>query len=243
MSIGFRILSYNIHKGIGGIDRKYRPERISSVVRTYDPDIVLMQEVDEDHKRSLRHQQVRMFAEELGYNYYEFQPNVFLKQGRYGNAILSKHPITDMENINLTIPPKKKRGGLMCTIRFTNNNIEQDLIVVNVHLGLAAYERQKQLRILTAQPQIKTLPNSTPVLIGGDFNDVWTNLCRKIMNRENFFSALKKSRTYPAIYPTRSLDRIFHRGEIELKRAFVGRIALARYASDHLPIIADYEFK
>ncbi len=239
MSVKIRVMSYNIHKGIGGVDRKYRPERISQVILYYDPDIVLMQEVDDDHKRSLRHQQVTLFADDLEYEYHAFQANVFRKRGCYGNAILSRYPITDTKNINLTVSPKKKRGGLFCKIGIK----QKKLVIVNVHLGLAAYERQIQLRKLTIHHLIQPLGDDVPTLIGGDFNDVWTNLCRKIMNGEGFFSALQKSRTYPAIYPTRSLDRIFHRGDLTLNNAFVGHTKLARHASDHLPIIVDYSLK
>ena len=43
----FRLITYNIHRGIGGVDRRYRPERIIETLQRYRPDIVLMQEVDD----------------------------------------------------------------------------------------------------------------------------------------------------------------------------------------------------
>ena len=59
----FRLLTYNIHKGIGGVDRRYRPERIVEVVAHYQPDIVCLQEVDEGVKRSQFHQQAELLAD------------------------------------------------------------------------------------------------------------------------------------------------------------------------------------
>jgi endonuclease/exonuclease/phosphatase family metal-dependent hydrolase len=43
------ILSWNIHKGIGGIDRRYRLERVIEVIRHHDPDVALLQEVAEGY--------------------------------------------------------------------------------------------------------------------------------------------------------------------------------------------------
>ena len=47
-----RILSYNIHKGIGGRDRRYRLERVLEVIAREEPDVVCLQEVDRHVRRS-----------------------------------------------------------------------------------------------------------------------------------------------------------------------------------------------
>ena len=43
-----RLLSYNIHKGIGGNDRRYRLERVCHVIEHENPDLILLQEVTRD---------------------------------------------------------------------------------------------------------------------------------------------------------------------------------------------------
>ena len=40
----FRIITYNIHKGIGGVDRRYRLQRIIETIAHYRPDIALLRE-------------------------------------------------------------------------------------------------------------------------------------------------------------------------------------------------------
>ena len=40
-----RVLSYNIHRAIG-LDRRFRPQRIATILAHHDADIVLLQEVD-----------------------------------------------------------------------------------------------------------------------------------------------------------------------------------------------------
>lgn len=236
----FRIMSYNIHKGIGGVDRKYKPERVIKTIEYYEADIVLLQEVDDGVRRSRKHRQVDLIADALGYKYRVFQANVYLRKGCYGNAILSHFPISNHVDIDLTVAPKKRRGGLAVQVEINSNNISRKISLVNVHLGLAAYERYIQVKILTNSSYVSSIPSDKPVLLGGDFNDVWGNLCRKVLNAKGYESTLGKSKTYPAVYPSRALDRIFHRGEILVDNAFIGHTKLARKASDHLPIIADF---
>ena len=86
----FRLMTYNIHKGIGGVDRRYRPERIIEVVEHCQPDILLLQEVDDGVPRSRLDRQVDTLGEALGYAHRAYQHNVSLRRGFYGNAILSR---------------------------------------------------------------------------------------------------------------------------------------------------------
>lgn len=237
----FRVLSYNIHKGIGGIDRKYKPERIIETIDHYQPDIALLQEVSDGTKRSRYHRQVDLLGDELGFKHRLFQANVKRKIGCYGNAILSQFPLSKPTNINLTVPPKKIRNGLAAHVSITHKNSTKRIIVVNVHLGLAAYERAIQVCRLTEDVYINNIKKDTPVLLGGDFNDVWENLCRKVLNAQGFISIPKKAKSFPAVYPARSLDRVFHKGKVSVVKAFVGRTEIAREASDHLPIIVDFK--
>ena len=58
----FRLMTYNIHKGIGGVDRRYRPDRIIETIAHCSPDIVLLQEVDDGVPRSRYHKQVDLLA-------------------------------------------------------------------------------------------------------------------------------------------------------------------------------------
>ena len=58
-----RILSYNIHKGIGGRDRRYSLERIFAVIEAEAPDVICLQEVDRNVPRSRSHDQPQLFVE------------------------------------------------------------------------------------------------------------------------------------------------------------------------------------
>lgn len=236
-----RLLSYNIHKAIGGVDRRYRPERIIEVVAHYNPDVVCLQEVDEGVKRSQFHQQAEMLADAWGYAHRCYQRNVVVKDGHYGNAIISRWPLSDPVDVDLTIPLKKRRQALVARCHLKHDGHERTLGVVSLHLGLAGFERKRQLRRLLACEVLASFSPRTPLLLAGDYNDVYGELGRAVMLPAGFTRAGGKPRTFPAAAPIRSLDKIFYRGEINAIHSFTGKTKLARMASDHLPLIADFE--
>src|SRR5947207_764228 len=240
----FRLVTYNIHKGIGGVDRLYRPERIVEAVGHYQPDIVLLQEVDDGVPRSRHHRQVDLLGEELGLSHRAYQANVSLREGHYGNAILSRFPITDVENLELTVPMKKRRRALAvrCRVPWEENHT-RSVVIFNFHLGLAGYERTIQLRRFLACHWLKHLHHQTALIAAGDFNDVWGRLGRRVLEPCGFRSAAGNLRTYPAILPLRPLDRIYYRGGLKLLGCFASRIEVARRASDHLPMVAEFAFE
>jgi endonuclease/exonuclease/phosphatase family metal-dependent hydrolase len=61
------------------------------------------------------------------------------------------------------------------------------------------------------------------------------------MHPAGFQLASGHFRTFPAIAPLRRLDRIFYRGDITPTAAFAGHTEVARRASDHLPLIVDFD--
>lgn len=237
----FRLLTYNIHKGIGGLDRRYDLSRIVDTIAHYQPDVALLQEVDDGAPRSLHHPQCEMLAEALALPHRSYQRNVRLKIGHYGNAVLSRYPLTDVVDLDLTIPFKKRRAALIARAHVTVDGHARTIAIANVHLGLAGFERTIQLRRLLIADCIGHTREQTPLIIGGDFNDVYGNLGRRVMRPAGFELASGHGRTFPAVAPLRRLDRVFFRGNVQASGAFVGHTELARRASDHLPLIVDFE--
>jgi endonuclease/exonuclease/phosphatase family metal-dependent hydrolase len=239
----FRLLTYNIHKGIGGLDRRYDLARIVETIRHYQPDVALLQEVDEGAKRSRRDCQVDLLADAIELPHRAYQRNVRLRRaGHYGNAVLSRFPLLEPEDLDLTIRFKKRRCALLCRFRIEAGGHTRSVAVANVHLGLAGFERQIQLRRLLECHRLRHLHDQTPLIIGGDFNDVWDNLGKRVMHPAGFHLGSGRVRTFPAAAPLRRLDRVFYRGPVHAVGAFAGHTGLARQASDHLPLIVDFEF-
>jgi endonuclease/exonuclease/phosphatase family metal-dependent hydrolase len=241
LAIRFRLLTYNIHKGIGGVDRRYRLDRIIEAISHCQPDIALLQEVDDGVPRSRRHCQADLLAEALQLPHQAFQQNVRLREGHYGNAILSRFPLYDVRDLDLTVPLKKRRRGLIAHCRLHSEDHTRTLVVANLHLGLAGYERTIQLRRFLRSDVLKHVHRQTPVIAAGDFNDVWGTLGRRLMIPAGFKPAALQVRTFPAVMPVRSLDRIFYWGDLELDHSFASHTENARQASDHLPLVADFD--
>ena len=236
----FRVITYNIHKGIGGIDRRYRLQRIIETLEHYAPDIALLQEVDDGARRSRHDCQVDILAEALGLRHRAYQPNVTLRRGNYGNALLSRFPLKDVHDLELTIPLKKRRRALVahCQLRFSHHT--RTLLVYSLHLGLAGFERRIQVRRLLSSKTLQRAHHDTAIIAGGDFNDGRGSLGRKMLLPAGFELASGTTKTFPAVRPLRALDQIYYRGHLTLDHCFRGRLKTARMASDHLPLIADF---
>lgn len=245
----FRVITYNIHRAIG-LDRRFRLDRVLDILADHDGDVVLLQEVDEGVPRSRKMNLAKALAEELGYPYYAIGHNVSLRKGRYGNATLSRYPITRERNIDLTVDERKRRGCQHTTIELGDvPDTDQSLEVFNLHLGLSARERERQAGVLARSREIVTLDASIPCLLGGDFND-WRSLLRAFFvegmgfrcatDREMGWGS-QAIRTYPSFSPQGALDRIYYRGGLQLLSVGRCRHQLARIASDHLPVIALFE--
>jgi endonuclease/exonuclease/phosphatase family metal-dependent hydrolase len=199
--------------------------------------------VDDGVPRSRRHRQVDLLAEALELPHRAFQANVRLREGHYGNAILCRFPLYDVRDLELTVPLKKRRRGLIAHCRLHHEGHSRTVFVANFHLGLAGYERAIQLRRFLNSDVLKHVHKHTPVIAAGDFNDVWGTLGRRLMIPAGFRPAAHRVRTFPAVMPVRPLDRIFFRGDVALDHCFASHTENARQASDHLPLVVDFNLE
>lgn len=229
-----RFASWNIHKGIGGVDRRYRPERIVDLLRALEVDVCLLQEVDDGARRSRYDRQVDLIGDALGMAWRAWWPNHRLTVGRYGNALLSRVPFRGAANLSLTLPHHKRRAALHA--RFPAPGLRHGLWVFNCHLGLAEAERRQQLRRLLRYVD-EHHGSEEHVVLAGDLNDVWSRLGSAVLAPAGFRTCARALPTFPAFRPLRALDRVFVRGALELARCERIDGELAATASDHRPLL------
>ena len=95
---------------------------------------------------------------------------------------------------------------------------------------------------------MRDLDRAHPCLVGGDFND-WRSLLEPVLvevfdfrcaTRPRGFGS-RAVRTYPSFSPRGPLDRVYFRGPLRLLECHAGRLRKARLASDHLPVVAEFE--
>lgn len=233
-----RLLSYNIHKGIGGRDRRYRLERIIEVIEAENPDLICLQEVDRNVPRSRFHDQPSLLADYFNASEKLYQLNVRLKSGGYGNLILSRWPFRSHHQVSLRMNSKKPRGAQMAVV----DTPEGLLHLVNCHLGLAERERHWQVRHLLSHHLFQEAAD-VPTLITGDFNDWRNTLCVGPFREYGFDQAthpVSRFRSFPAYLAVGALDKAFLRGDIRLRHVRIIGTAAAKKASDHLPLVIDF---
>ena len=88
-----RVLTYNIHHG-EGLDKRLDLERIARIIRSTEPDLVAVQEVDYKTKRTNNLDTPAELAKLTGLHAY-FAKAMDYQGGQYGQLILSRHPLTD----------------------------------------------------------------------------------------------------------------------------------------------------
>lgn len=233
-----RLLSYNIHKGIGGRDRRYDLQRVIDVIEQENPDLICLQEVDHEVRRSRFHDQAQMLAKHFNAVAHLRQTTVRLKTGGYGNVILSRWGIHSCHQLSLRLGGKKPRGAQMTIVETP----EGPLQLVHWHLGLAEKERHWQVHHLLTHHLFRHC-SEMPVLVVGDCNDWRNTLAAGPFAAHGFAqitAPISRFRSFPAYFPMGSLDKAFCRGSFHVRQARVVRSAMAKVASDHLPLVIDF---
>lgn len=226
-----RVVTYNVHK-CRGMDRRVSAVRIAGVLRELHADIVALQEVLSHHAESISHELGMAYA--LGENRQH--------QGySYGNVVLSRWPISETHNYDLSVRGREERGCLRADIEVNGGGI---LHVFNVHLGTSPFERRHQGRKLVAPDLLAHRGLQAPRLVLGDFNE-WTSglatkLLRSHLESADVRSHLRWSRTYPGLLPFLHLDHIYYDPALRLEKLCLHRSPKALVASDHLPLLGEF---
>lgn len=234
-----RILTYNVHGCVGG-DRCLDPGRIVDVITMLRPDIVGLQELDVDRRRSGGVDQAKLIAAGLEMKFV-FHPAMHVAGERYGDAILTSLP---MRTIKTGALPSvgEPRGAIWCEIDHNGRKLQ----VFNTHLGVGRRERLAQLRTLLGANWLGS-PDclDRDVIALGDFNSVPSSSAFAQIARKLVLARPPGSRYAPPAFPARlpllRLDHVFHSAGLRCTGIEVSRKGLPRIASDHLPLLAVLE--
>lgn len=226
------IATYNIHRGIG-IDRRFRPDRISAVFDELDPDILALQEVEwrpgPRGKVELEGlERVSDFVAVAG-------PNMTNQRGYYGNILLSRHPVRAARRIDLTVQGYEPRGAIDADIEIGDGILR----VIATHLGLRMRERRDQVGRLK---QLIAMSPDRPTILLGDFND-WVPTSPSLRPLIEPWRHAEKPRSFPSWGPLFSLDRILLFAMTKQPVAFAHRSKVSRIASDHLPVVTELDIR
>ena len=241
-----RLLLYNIRYGVGAGASMHMPlpgagyllgnqnvlPDISKFIKSTDPDIVGLIEVDTGSIRSRKVNQAEMIAAELGMN--------SSYETKYG-----------AKSINQLLPIIRKQGNAFLaaprvhgeTFHYFDTGIKRLIIelemdsfaVFLVHLSLKYRHRHLQLRKLYDL----IAETEKPVMVAGDFNTFWgENEIYLFMRAAGLRSANTENLpTYPSRSPRKALDFVLYQDGIHVTHFEIPQV---RY-SDHLPLICDFD--
>ena len=219
------VATYNTHGGIG-IDRRFDPQRIADVIVELNADVIALQELEfHTHANMLDILRERTGCHAIA------QRTFARDDGAFGNGLLSRRPITKSALIDLSVPDREPRGAIDATIDCDG----MPLRVIATHLGLRPSERAEQARRL-----VEAIDRHTPTLLAGDINE-WLMPRRALRALHAHVGESPARATFPSFAPLIALDRIWTSPASLLRDVRVHRSALARRASDHLPLVAELE--
>ncbi len=239
-----KILTMNTHKGFSWFNRKFILPELRDALRSVNPDIVFLQEVLGEHKLFSRrytdtwpeNSHYEFLADEI-WDSHAYGRNAVYDDGHHGNAILSRYPIDQWHNYDISLNGIERRGLLYCHIQLGDHQVH----AICVHLSLREPHRQIQLQKLS--DLIHKLPKHDPLIVAGDFND-WRQKAHDVLQRNcdlvELFRAQcgKPLRTFPAKMPILRLDRIYARN---IQSYQLQSLAYQPWAklSDHKPLLAE----
>lgn len=226
--VRLRVVSYNVHRCVGG-DGAHLPDRVASVLRDIDADVVALQEVDSGFETRFGVDQLEFLAQEVGMRAIA-GPTLRSADGHYGNALLTKLPIRTVRHVDLSVSRREPRGAIDADIEFNGSTLR----VVATHFGLRARERRAQARRLVRH--LGTYHRDLTLLLG-DFNE-WRPIGGALGSVERIYGRSHRVRSFPARYPLLALDRIWVHPKRAMGSLYVCDNATACIASDHLPVVA-----
>ena len=205
---------------------------ISRFIKSVDPDVVGLIEVDTGSIRSRNVNQAESIAAHLGMN--------TSYETKYGE-----------HSFNQILPIVRKQGNAFMAaprvhgerFHYFDTGIKRliielemdDYAIFLVHLSLKYRHRHLQLR------RLYDLIEATekPVVVAGDFNTFWgENEIYLFMKAAGLRSANKDSLpTYPSRAPRKELDFILYQDGINVTNFEIPDVRL----SDHLPLVCDFE--
>lgn len=239
-----RLLTYNVHRCVG-MDRKLDLERIVGVIAELAPDIVCLQELDVGRARTGGVDQARAIAERLSMSV-RFHPAMMVEAEEYGDAILTHLPERLVRVGTLPtvggIPGLEPRGAIW--VRIDVGNV--DLNVLTTHLGLVPKEQRLQAAALVGRDWLGHPDCTGPTILAGDFNATsitrpYQTLTRRHVDCQRALGLRPTVKTFPSGFPAIRIDHAFVSPHVRVTGVHAPFSPLSRMASDHLPLVMDFE--
>lgn len=236
--VPLRAVTFNIWHDAG--NWPLRLKLLTDVLRAADADVIALQEVLQDAKKNLPNQAETIAAALGGYTAHFMSTSPEGAANRYGNAILTRLPVSAVDTIKLE-PLDDYRTAIRVRVDAHGRPVD----VVNTHLAWqpeAGPVRARQISGL-----FDWLPDDgVPVVLMGDFNAPLDEAPLAQIAVRGLDPALKPGATDTTLvvsrgHPPRVIDHIFADPRVfdvtDARR--IGDVAVdGEYASDHFGVAA-----
>ncbi len=239
-----RILTYNVHRCVGA-DRRLDVARVADVIAALAPDIVALQELDVGRMRTNGVDQAHEIARRLEMAFH-FHPAMKVEDELYGDAILTRYPERKIKSAALPghgrVSQLEPRGALWVSIEIDGREVQ----VFNTHLGLVPREQRNQANALVGPEWLGHPERTGPTILLGDFNvtsrsEVFRTLAKTLQPARHRTLKPSRSATFPSVLPVMRIDHLFVSDDVKVLDVFAPYDRLTRLASDHLPLVMDFE--
>lgn len=253
MAWQFSILTYNIHKGFSMGGRQFVLHRMRDALAGTGADVVFLQEAlgrHDGHAGRLHewpeNPQFEFLADSV-WPHHAYGRNAIYDQGDHGNAILSRYPFVEWENVGVSPYPFAASRSLLHGVVEIGDGGADDrrrVHMVCVHFGFFGVERRPQIKRLCERIEAH-VPAGEPLVVAGDFND-WSGRAERYFNvalgLSEVFRSLhgRHARSWPAVAPVLPMDRIYCRGVEPVSALRLGHRPW-HLLSDHTPLQARFQ--
>lgn len=231
-----KIMTFNINHFVDNYgSNKIEHQKFADYIKSVNPDVLGFNEVRACYNsRPGFPNQTAILSNLTDMPYCFFAKAI--KDIPYGNAILSKICIKEVQNIEIPDPEVRRFDNPDYETRcLLKAKLENGLTVLVTHFGLNPDEHENAVKTI-----VENLEPERCILIG-DFNvtpdsPLLAPIREKMKDTADVFS--KPLLSFPADNPDRKIDYIFVSDDIEIVSADIPEFAL----SDHRPYIAEINF-
>ena len=223
-----KFASYNIHKAVG-TDGRRDFDRIITVLREMDADIIALQEAD------LRFGDRASVLPRAALDDTRWRAIDVAKRPRslgwHGNALLVRRDFDILDAGPIDLPMLEPRGAVCADILAGARRVR----IVGTHLDLSGVRRSDQIRAILKY--CDGCEEQCPTALLGDFNQ-WGQRGGIMRALGSPWQVLSPGRSFPSRRPLAPLDRIVLSGEWKCADMGVHHSRLSAQSSDHLPVWA-----
>lgn len=235
-----KVLTYNIHHA----NPPSKPDfidvdAIAQVIKDSGADLVALQEVDVNNRRSGESLDQAAELGRLTGMAHHFVKGIDYEGGAYGIAVLSKFPIKATDSLRLPMKAGIQGEPRVLAVITVEPEPGKPLLFACTHLDLKPETRLLQAEAICGYFEDRKMP----VVLCGDFNAIpgsdEMNYFDRFFTRSEI--AGSAAFTIPIDQPRREIDFVMYR-PADVFEVLQHRVIQEKYASDHLPVAVELKY-